>query len=307
MTHSCRRRRSDLLLWAALLSSAGCSGVVANVAADVLAGDGSAFSAEDDPELVREAIPFGLKTIDSLLASSPANRKLLLAACSGYAQYAYAFLLQDADRLADSDPARARSLAARAKKLLRRARDYGLRGLESVSGGFLEELARDRRKAVQRFDDARDVPLLYWTAASWALTINLSKDDMAAVGRLPDVEALMGRALELDESWDAGAIHEFYVTYDGGRSPAIGGSVERARRHLERALALSGGRKIGPYVAWAETVCVQQQDRKCFDENLGRALAFDADTAPQFRLVNLIGQERARMLEARAGDLFVEE
>ncbi len=307
MTHSCPQRRRILLLSTALLSSTACSGVVANMAADVLSGEGSTFSAEDDPELVREAVPFGLKTIDALLASSPTNRKLLLAACSGYAQYAYAFLLQDADRLADADPARARLLTARAKKLLRRARDDGPRGLEAASGGVLEELARDRRKAVLRFDDAGDVPLLYWTAASWALAINLSKDDMAAVGELPDVEALMGRALELDEAWDAGAIHEFYVTYDGGRSPALGGSVERARRHMERALALSGGRKIGPYVAWAETVCVQQQDKKCFDENLARALAFDADAAPRFRLVNLISQERARMLAARAGDLFVEE
>ena len=38
---------------------------------DALAGTGSTFASDDDPELVGEAVPFGLKTMESLLAESP--------------------------------------------------------------------------------------------------------------------------------------------------------------------------------------------------------------------------------------------
>jgi predicted anti-sigma-YlaC factor YlaD len=117
----------------------------------------------------------------------------------------------------------------------------------------------------------------------------------------------MGRALALDPDWGDGSIHEFYITYDGGRSPAMGGSVERARQHYERALQLTGGKKISPYVTWAEVVSVQAQDLKQFNALLDQALAFDVDEAPHFRLVNVIAQNRARWLKSRASDLFLEE
>ena len=132
-------------------------------------------------------------------------------------------------------------------------------------------------------------------------------DDMAAIGRLNEVEALMGRALELDEGYGDGAIHEFYVNYDGCRSPAMGGSVARAKAHYERALALSNHKKVGPLVTWAEVVAVQVQDRRLFDELLAKALAFNVDDAPRFRLTNLIAQRRARFLKAHAQDLFIQE
>lgn len=54
-------------------------------------------------------------------------------------------------------------------------------------------------------------------------------------------------------------------------------------------------------------VAVAAQDRKLFDAELDRALAFDADSEPRFRLANLISQQRARRLKARASDLFLEE
>lgn len=295
-----------VLLLAPLLC-AGCSGLVANIAADSLSGDGQAFRSDDDPELVREAIPFGLKVIDSLLESSPDNPKLLLAAASSYAQYSYAFVQQDAVELEEKDPAAARAALLRAKKLFRRAVRHGLHGLEVECGdGFLDGFARDPRAAVRECGKD-EVPLLYWTGAALALQISLSKDDMVMVGRLREVEALMDRAFALDPDWGEGSIHEFYVTYDTSRSEATGGGVKKAQGHFDRARAISGGKKVGPLVSWAEAVAVPAQDKKLFDQLLDQALAFDVDEEPRFRLVNLIAQRRARFLKARAGDLFLEE
>ena len=284
----------------------GCATTIANFVAVSLSGEGRSFASDDDPELVREAIPFGLKAIESLLDGSPENPKLLLAAASGFTQYAQGFVLQDADELEGTQPELARAKSARGKKLLARAAEYGFRGLEGAHAGFRTRFAADRAGAVGVMEKD-DVPLLYWTGVALGLLVSLSMDDMAMLGRLPEVEALMGRALALDEGWDAGAIHEFYVNYDGGRPASMGGSLKKAKEHYDRALALSNHKKIGLLVTWAEVVAVQNQDRKLFNELLLQALDFNVDSEPRFRLANLMAQRRARFLKSHAPELFVEE
>ena len=284
---------------AVLLLSGGCARLITRAAGQALSTDGSLFSSEDDPELVRQALPFGLKTLEGLLARSPGDDRLLQSAASGFAQYAYAFVQQDAEFLTGKDPAAAREGLARARRLYLRARDYGLRGLEARHRGFTSAFAGDPAASLAGMT-REDLPLLYWTAAAWGASVALAKDDMKAVGQLPRVEALMGRALALDEGWDGGAIHEFYIAYDGAR-----GDAARAKGHLDRAIALSGGRKLGPLVTFAQSVCVATQDRKAFDELLDRVLAFDPDSAPTHRLANRLAQSRARWLKSRVEDLFL--
>src|SRR5262245_31911097 len=84
---------------------AGCSikQLAVNKLGDALAGGGTTFASDNDPELVRAAVPFSLKLIESLLAESPRHRGLLLAACSGFTQFSYAFVNQDADEMEETD------------------------------------------------------------------------------------------------------------------------------------------------------------------------------------------------------------
>jgi len=86
----------------------------------------------------------------------------------------------------------------------------------------------------------------------------------------------------------------------------MGGSLERADEHFRRAVELSGGTQAGPYVTWAEAVAVSRQDRAGFRDALERALAIDPDRDPPSRLANLVTQERARALQAREDELFVD-
>ena len=284
---------------ALLVLGAGCARLVTHAAGKALSPGSDLFAAEDDPELVRQALPFGLKTLEGLLAQSPEDERLLLAAASGFTQYAYAFVQQDAELLAEKDPAAAKEGLARARRLYRRARDYGLRGLEARHRGFGAALDSSPAAAAA-LATKDDLPLVHWTAAAWGAWIALSKDDMKAVGQLNRVEALSDRALALDEAWDGGALHEFRIAYDGAR-----GDQASAKAHLDRALALGGGRKLSPLVTYAESVCVPRQDRKTFDALLDQVLAFDPDSAPPFRLANLLAQRRARWLKSRVEDLFL--
>jgi predicted anti-sigma-YlaC factor YlaD len=286
-----------------VVSLTGCS-ILINKAGKTLASGNSVYPTDDDPDFVWEAAPFGLKTIEALLAQSPKNRDLLLAAASGFTQYAYGHLQQEADFTEASDLAAATALRARARKMYLRARDYGLRGLEVNFPDFRNQLRKDPQTSVKRLQK-KHVPLVYWTASAWGAAISLSKDDAELTADQNLTEALMKRALELDETWQRGSIHDFFIAYEGGRS-SVGGSLARAREHFERAKLLAQGTRITPLVSYAETVSVATQNRKEFQSLLQEALAFDANKTPEARMENLVAQRRAKWLLGRMNELFVD-
>lgn len=288
-----------------LLNCACIKRYAINKLGDSLAKSGTTFASDDDLELVGDALPFSLKLLESLLAESPRHRGLLFAASSGFTQYAYVYIQQPADEIEDTELAKAASLRARARRLYLRARDYGLRGLEAKHRGFSETIRKDPKVAVRSAGKA-DVPLVYWSAASWGSAISLSKDDPDMIADQPIVEALIDRALELDESFDRGAIHSFLIAYESSRAGGAGDATERSRKHFERAMELSGGLLASPLVALAENVSVPKQNRKEFQSLLERALKIDVDARLEWRLANLAMQRRARWLLARADALFVE-
>ncbi len=289
------------------LAAGGCSvrRMAINALGDALASGTSAWAADEDVELIRDATPFALKTIESLLAESPQNRGLLLAAASGFTQYAFAFVHSEADYLEENDLARATAMRRRAVRLYLRARDYGRRGLEEAYPGLSARLLADPAAAVAAARK-NDAALLYWTAAAWGAAISLAKDDSELAADVQVVEALARRALALDEEFGEGAIHDFFIAFEGGRPAAAGGSAERARRHFERAVAISGGLRAAPLVSLAESVCVAEQDRAAFEALLQRALEVDLHAAPSQRLANQVAQRRARWLLARGEVLFIE-
>jgi predicted anti-sigma-YlaC factor YlaD len=299
-------KKTLLLAALALPLLQGCGAAASKAVANAISENpnGGVYAQDDDPELVRAAIPFGLKTMEALLAEHPDHQGLLLALTSGFTQYGFAFVQADADAAElDGKVGQARAARDRSRKLYLRARDYGLRGLELRHPGLAERLraARDLEPALEQLKK-EDVPLVYWTAASWALAISSSKEDMSLVAQLPAPGAMMKRALALDEGWDQGAIHEFFVSWDAAQGGPAG--FDSARRHLDRALELSGGKKLGVLVAYAEGVSVPRQDRAEFTRLLTRVTTADVEPERAHRLANVLAQRRARMLLAHAEDLF---
>lgn len=281
----------------------GCSlkRTTVNVLGDALAGGAGVYASDNDPELIRDAVPFGLKTYESLLAVSPEHRGLLLSAASGFTAYAY--LLQDeADRLDATDLRQARELRSRVTKLYRRGRDYALGRLEVSYPGFTAGLKAnpDSTLAMTAKDD---VPFLYWAGVSWAGALTAAKDDLDLIAELPIAGALVGRVLELDEQYDLGAAHEFFISYEASRP---GGSVRLAREHYRRALEISGGQRASVHLALAEAVTIREQNLDEFRALLAAAMAVNPDEVLHLRLVNTITRRRALWLETRIPDLFLE-
>lgn len=267
-------------------------------------GTTSTFAADDDAELVRDAIPFALKTIESLIEQSPKHRGLLQAASSGFTQYGYAFIQQEADYIEAQDLERATRMRARAKKLYLRAVEYGLRGLEVDIPGFRDRLITDGDAVLAR-TTKKHIPLLYWTGVAWAAAFAVDVTDSELSIRQSAIEKMMRRALALDETWEQGSLHDFFISWEAGHASA-GGSVAKAREHFARATTLSGGRLLSPYVSLAESVSVAENNRKEFEALLNEALQIDINKAPAQKLANVLSQRRARWLLGRMDDLFVE-
>lgn len=292
------------LALAVLLPGCSVRSIAVNKIGDALAETGSNFASDEDPELVGDAVPFGLKTMEGLLESAPRHKGLLLGASSGFVQYAYGWVQMEGDMVEAKDLARATELRERARKLYLRARDYGLRGLEVDFPGLGDALSRDPKVALAR-TRKEHVPLLYWTAMGWAGAMSLKVNDSDVSADQPIVEALARRALELDGGWGLGSIHEFFVSWESGRS-SIGGSFERAREHFDKALFFARGRRALPYLTYAESVSVAKQDKAQFREMLEKALTIDVSRPDDQRLANLLAQKRARWQLGRVDELFIE-
>ncbi len=299
------RSRGAALSLCLVVAMSGCSikRMAINGIGDSLTTGPSVFETDDDPQLVCGSLPFSIKFLEMLLAESPRHRGLLMSAAKAYTLEAYACVAQEAE-YAGADLAATQAATLRARKLLMRALAYGMRGLEVTMPGVTSTLARDPKSALAK-STKDDVALLYWSAASLGLAISSGKGEAAMLARLPEVEALLARALELDESFDRGTLHEFQLSLATSRPS--GADAAGAKRAYDRALALSGGKRASLFVSHAEAVAVPAQDRKAFVASLERALAVDPSAEPSLKLANALAQRRARWLLDRVDDLFLED
>jgi hypothetical protein len=300
-----RRPALVVSLTAAMAALSGCSLKTAAVktVADTLSAPGDVFSRDDDPELIRDAVPFGLKLNETLLESVPKHIPLLVTTCGAFTQYAYAYLEADADAFTTAERAQANAMRDRALNMYIRAKGYCVRGLDARFGaGTSEKLLQDPGPAIAKANKA-DVPLLYWTAASWGAAISLGLDRPELAIDFPTVRALADRALALDETWNNGALPELMITLDS-LPEALGGNPARARDRFKRAVDIQKGLAPGPYLALALGVSIPAQDRAEFERLLKDALAIDPNKSPSTRLVTLLMQRRARVLLAQVDEKF---
>ena len=240
--------------------------------------------------------------METLIASNPEHVGLHESLASGFTQYAAVWIQFPAEQLAVEDYLGGQHGMDRARAFYDRARRHGQAGLELVDPGFASE-DDDVYAAALASVAPEHVGLLYWTGAPWLASISVSKEDPERIGQLPEAAELIHRALELDETWDRGAIHELLVSLEPVL-PLPGGE-ERAREHYQRALELSGGTRAGLHVSLATAVSVPNQDREEFETLLGLALAIDPAEHPSDQLSNLYAQQRARFLLEHIDDLFI--
>ena len=186
-----------VLCFALLLPGCSIKTMAINALGNALAESGSSFASDDDTELVAAAVPFGLKTIESLLAQSPNHKGLLLAACSGFTRYTYTFvrirrLCRGAGSGARHRDARPREEALPSRRELWSARFRGRiprlprTAPEGPRRGAGRDDAEERRPSGS-----------CTTAGAWASAFALDITDSELSVNQTAIEKMMARALAL--------------------------------------------------------------------------------------------------------------
>ena len=295
---------------AVLTVSCSLNKVAVDMVANTLASGGTAgnaFTSDDDPELVGQALPFALKLSESLLDEDPTNAKLCLETGSLFVMYANAFVQGPASMLPDNQYQEQQTQYERAKRLYLRGRDYTLRGLDLRLPGFSAALStQDALEKELASATKEDVPFLFWAAAGWMGAYAVNPLDFTLSVTIQRPLAMMARAATLDNSYGDGQIPEFYVSYDAAAPESLGGGLAKAHEAYQEALLLSQGKRPSLFVAYAENIAVREHNEADFKQMLGRALAIDPNVDPANRLATVIAQKRAQWLLDHVDDYFLE-
>lgn len=150
---------------------------------------------------------------------------------------------------------------------------------------------------------AKNVDYLYAYSVSWLSYLDATSEDWSAVAELPWVDAALVRTLELEESYDSGALHGYLGVLNALRPPAMGGQPELARQHFERAIELSGGRDLSLKVEYARRYARLVFDQELHDRLLMEVLEAPADV-PGYTLFNVLAKQEAEDLLATSREYF---
>lgn len=287
-----------LLVCALLLGGCSARQMVIGSLADELAAQGTGN--DPDIELVRDASAFYLKLSESVLRQDPAHGRLAESVSSGFAQYAYAFVAFEADKIEEKNAKEAERLRFRAAGLYKRAHLHALNSLEAQTPGFKSALKSMDAKASMKLRPAQ-VPLAYWAAAAWGGWISLAKDDPDVVADLPLAIRLAELAWATDPNWGDGALTGLLGSFEAGRT---GGNLARAQGYFDQSIQQSNGRLASPLVGKAEGYALPAGDRELFETLLAKAISIQDDAGSPLSLQNEIMRQRARWLLQKTNELF---
>jgi len=300
-----------LLLFLPFLGSCSLNKLVINKVSDALSGSdaNTVFLGDDDPRLVGDALPFAIKMYETLLDKNPDHPGLILVTGSLFVMYANAFVQGPAEMLPLHQYEEKRQEMERAKKLYLRGVSILERGINNKYPGMLTEWgleeSPDFTQSLSKMKK-EDISLFYWYSAGTLSAYALNAFDLNLGLRVPRILSIMNKAYELDSNFNRGAIDELFLIIYGALPEGMGGDTEKALLHYQRALEKSGGEMAGPYVAYAQTIAVRNQDYEDFKTNLEKALSIDPAADRNNTLLNTINQNKARFLLEKAPELFAD-
>jgi predicted anti-sigma-YlaC factor YlaD len=298
----------SLVLCLVVLQGCSINKMATRAVADALTGVGEStvFTGDEDPQLVKDALPFAIKIYEALLEQEPDHEGLIVTTGSLFVMYANAFVQGPADLLPPDEYLTKQEGKARAKKLYLRGADILSRGIEKKYPGILEPHAGGIPGDYLSKLKKADVPLIYWLVAGTLSAYAIDPMDLPLGLKLPGLAALINRAYELDPDFNTSALDEFFILFHASVPAGMGGDKSKVDGFFQKALEKTKGLSAGPYVSYAQAVCIPAQDYETFKKYLEAALAIDVNADIGNRLVNIINQRKARYLLDQAHYYFID-
>ena len=278
-----------------------------NLVADALTGEGGTdvFTGDNDPQLVGDAIPFAIKMYESLLAGNPTHQGLMFTTGSLFIMYANAFIQGPAEMLPHNDWRAREAAMMRAKQMYLRGYNILYDALDAKYRGFKQGIANEstRQSFINRIKKD-DVGLLYWAVAGGLSAYSIDIMDFQLSAKIPEWNAMIHRAYELDPNFGGCALDEFFIIFYASLPDVLGGDPEQALVHFQRAIEKSKGTSTGAYLSYAQNISLPAQDYDAFEYNLKKVLEINVDDDVSTRLVNIINQRKAKWLLDNAWQFF---
>ncbi len=269
----------------------------------------SAFMGEKDITIIQESLPLIVKMYEILALENPSHLGTQIMAGQLNIMYGNLCVQTPAEKMPIDMLFEQVDEFNRAKYHYLKGRKYILDAFETRWPGFTEAfLSADSEKAasVAQKISKEDVNAAYWAAAASLIAWSLDPLDINMLTSIAGPIALLERAAELDPDYSNGAIWDALCQFYAAAPMDFGGDQERALYCYEQAMRVSGGKSPGIYVTYAQSFCKPRGDRDGFVKTLESALAIDVDEDEANRVMNVLGQQKARYLLDHVDDYFLE-
>ena len=235
---------------------------------------------------------------DSL--THPERRKLLKLEV----EFAYGFILEEADRLFAEDYHQGLERAGDAYSLLKDAIEIGTVILTEKYPEFELWLSEKDNKIKFEHDNIYE---LYWLAAAYGGAIRASRGNPFELIQLPRVGKLLKAAMSLDPGWNRGALYSAMISYTASRSDLTGETlIDSVTKYYELAVSSSDSMDASPFVSFAENIDKRFQYKSEFIRKLEYVSEMNVNQDQDLRLGNIIAQERAKWLLTKTDEYFFE-
>ena len=254
------------------------------------------------PDLTEEGFGFYISRIERKIHNSPDNFDLLLKASKYITMQGFAFQIEKANQYKFTDLDKASSYYKEALVLFEKAIEHGTIAFNKKYENFDNWLISES-KMILPFT-SEDVEGLYWLGAAFAGAISSSEASPEWVIKIPRIGVLFDKALALDPNWQMGSLYSAMISYTMIRHDFEGNREDTARIYFEKAVELSKGNDLSPYVTYAENVSILNQNKREFTNLLYKALNIDINSDKELRLTNYINYKRAQWLLDNIDEYF---
>ena len=254
----------------------------------------------DHPKIVSLYFEKKIKSLERKKSLSPKQKRLLLKT---KVEYGFGVLLEESDRILDYDYNLGVKKSQEAYIVFSDAKKVG-NSILIISYPKLDSWLSGETDLQFKINDVSD---LYWLAAAYGGAIKSSRGNPFDVVKLPVVKKLLITAIALDPKWGKGALYSAMMSYTSSRPDLFGDAlIDSVSSFYAKALIASDSLDASLFVSYAELIDKKFQDRDAFEQKLDLALNMDVEKDKDFRLSNIIAQERAKWLLSKTDEFFFE-
>lgn len=254
------------------------------------------------PDFSKKLFLSNLKNLENKANKNPFDASLLFNTSKELTIFSYAYTMEEAARLKISDYNASKTIYLKAHNDFVRSIDYINSSLDLEYPGYKTWIIEKNQKKLD-FNKV-SVEKLYWAAGAYAGAIQSSNGDPKWVIQLPKIGQLLESGMKLDPEWNYGSFYTAMISYTLIRHDAKNNKFDLAKEFFERAVDISKGEDLSPYISYAVNIAVSEQDRNEFTNMLYKALNIDIYANPELTLSNYMNRKKANWLLDNIDEYF---